>query len=408
MTFRAFINFTEVENTAIGVNFSYEQLSEPTISYSVVKKNKGALLLMKGNRVKSYEQLTSELRHELDHGVRIHLNFEGKGTLIRDTELEKDFSFEKAYAYYPGIKRQDFIAQTYQGSDSNFLALSRRDGIETSAFYQTYKDQVYSLSLGPFVLHAILPFVRSGNQIKLPGLEIEFAQNVIAKIANSGEVTGGSQIQVGGENVDTGILLAYASAVNVFLPVDRLEISEIEAPKICRKNFAAKRDSYSITRVSFLVLLGLLLVNAMVFFHFKEKVQLMESQSSEIEGRLSRTGTERARRMDMEKLYSTLGWAVNSVPIFYADQLAATVTPEIELSRLEIGCADEDDLKRSKRMAFNSGRIKVEGYSQGIASIGIWISSIEKLDWVKQIEEQKYQYDARSNKGFFQFVIQAK
>lgn len=407
MSIRAFINFAEAENTAVGINISQGPSQELVISYCVLKNVKGVLSLVKKNKIGSFEQLMSELQHILEQGVRIHLNFEGKGVLTRNAEHQRDSSFEQALSYFPGLKKEDFIVQTYRGSSQDFYALFRKEAVESNVFFQRYGNSVYHLSLGVFILHAVLPFLQQ-DHIALPGLRIERANGAIHQIINDGAGSAEGDIRVGDENIDAESLLAYASAVNIFSQSSELKTMELEGVIHSRKLFEVKKSIFSMARTALFLLVGILVINAVAFFHFKDKVQSIEADVAERENRLSQTGIEQEKKSKLEKLYQVLGWRSNGLPIYYADQLAASVTPEIELSKLEIGYADLNSLKKNKKIVFYSDMIKVEGYAQEASSINAWIGAVEKLDWVDHIEEQKYQYDAKSKKGFFEFIVRSK
>ncbi|AYB29204.1 hypothetical protein [Chryseolinea soli] len=407
MSIRSIINFEEASNTSIGVNFLYGA-SETFISYCVLQKQKGEVTLVKSKaQLESTEQLISELGPYLLQDIRIHVNVEGRGVLTKEVPKPANQQAQDLFSIFPGVKEQDFIAQGYSGAETEFCSLLRKEFLESNVFYKRYGKRVVSISLGKFIFGALIPFLEKGPTVSLPDATIHISENKIQKI-DSAISTTSSSILVGTQQIDGECGVAYGAALSIFLGTSELVLSGITETDYATELFDAKKSVFKTARLALLLLLGVLLCNALVFFKLKGDVSEMTSEISQQEVMVSGQHKQLKEAAQIEKIYNGLGWSENSQPIWYADQLASTLTNEIELSNLQIGVVDAGRLRKDKQYFFQSAQILVRGYSSEAAAVTAWLSKVETLPWVDHVEGQTYRYDGKSKMGLFEFAIHVK
>src|SRR5687768_7850466 len=115
MNLRSLINFNESLNTAIGVNVHATDSSGISISYCVIKKEGSLLSIIEHHAgINSIGKLQEKLANLSKIAVRTHVNFSGKGLLMKALE-ERDMNTSNAVVQklFPFIPKEDMASQFY-------------------------------------------------------------------------------------------------------------------------------------------------------------------------------------------------------------------------------------------------------------------------------------------------------
>ena len=394
----------EIIDTAVGINIHFLPDGAKDISFCVLTKKKGVLAVVKiQSGFNQLSDINVSIKNFLERGVRVHINMSGLPVLLRmgDNELKAngDSDFAKSF---PGIKKDEFIAQRYNNKAASFYSLLRKeDGVRE---VNLLNAQAHSMTLGFNILEAISSFIGE-EKVHIHDYVLNIRSAAIVEI-NKSENHNSQEFEISGERVNADCILAYASAVHLFLPLEKIEVSGLPiALSQEPQKYNTRKRLFIAGRQVLLGLLAVLLVKTIVFFWFGQEINEAESRLSYFNGRSQDDNRSRRISTKMLSAYDGIGWSMNRIPLFYADQLASTVPSEIRLDVLEIGVLDESILRKDKRHAFDRKQIKVFGASDAPSVLNRWISSLQKVKWIKEITDQKYQHDNKQRKGMFEFTI---
>jgi hypothetical protein len=406
MAIRSIINFSDALTLAIGVNGRILADGNTEFDYCVLRRSGDIItVLEKEQDIRDSQTLIGKLRPFVDKGVRVHLNCIGKSVLSK-VKIGQGLqtSGTDVQQMFPGIRTEDFVYQYFKRLDFQIMSLIRIADLDRAGLL--LENSITSFSLGVCILESIGP-VLPERRIGLEGCLIEFKNGKIGSIelldVNT-EVTESDNGPVPEKN-----LLAYASAFSLFVPVNDLTVHGL--PEIVDENlkrYHAKRHLYKSSRLVILSLLILLSVNAVAFFWLNANVAEMEATLSLEVGKNSNDVIAQQKIQILKDAYEAMGWKTNTVPLFYADQIASTVPEAIQLNKIEEGTLDESLLRKERRYHFDSWNIKVQGSSADPAALSIWISTLKKLSWVSEISGQNYHFEQRLDKGIFEFSIAVK
>ena len=96
----------------------------------------------------------------------------------------------------------------------------------------------------------------------------------------------------------------------------------------------------------------------------------------------------------------------NSKTSFYADQIAASLPPSMQLINMTIYPVIESDTYAVEEKAprHKTNKINIKGYCQASVFYNDWKRSIQTLSWIKSIENISYQND-QNGTGIFELEI---
>jgi hypothetical protein len=408
MSLRSFINFGAALPVAGGVNILVLNDGSLDISYSVLRKKKDWVSIVSSKSgITSIALLLEELTNHLPKTASIHINFEGKGILTKSTEIvevvDSDLLVRKLF---PMVKPEEFVSQIYQGDSSTVVSLCREDllaPLETLKKYYT----VVSLSLGVFITDQIIPLLQTSVVVSSTQ-RIEIKNEKINFFANLEPTDQLTEFLVGEDKLPSAIMLSYASAWYLFFQHSDSIISEPAWVEEERAQFQFKRNLFKACRIALMILLAGLAINSLVFFGLKSATDEMEMKARLVSSQNDASSERQKQLQALQTAYDQIGWKENVQPLYYADQIAASITTDITLTDLEIGVVDETILQKEKRLVYQPTRIKVAGLAITPVALNQWLAKIEALSWVKQITQQKYSHDARNNRGVFEFYLEIK
>lgn len=400
---RSFIQLGETINLSMGINISSRQDESWNISYIVLRQKKGNIsILTSGLFDGRSELLPVAIGNLITRGIRVHMNFESGSVLTK--ALPESSAEDHVNNTFPGIDAGKFVFQRTDAIQERYYSLVRKDLIENSSLFQKCRENVVSVSFGPFIVSSLVPFLEN-DVLDFPGYQVETKEGKIAKVRKENETTGTRSFLVGGEPVSSELILAYASALNIFLDAGHVHVHGIESVVECRQRVYAKRSIFTVARISALILFVILFTNALGFLWLKEKTQGMEISMRTLSARNSHSIQRQGSLTEAGKAYDAIGWNSSLAPVYIADQLAASVPADVLLEVLEIGVLNQDVLRRDKFHSFDSHHISVKGVVSDPSMLNEWLTRVQAFGWVAQIRNQKYHFEDRLRKGVFELTI---
>lgn len=409
MTIRSLINFAESMKTGAGINVRLIDNDMVEISYCILKRNEDVVAIA-GHRtgISTPAELIASLKPLLPQGCRVHVNIEGKGILHKEFDPAKYSAdiHNLAADLFPMVKPEEFFLQKYTGNTIGFLGLMRMEGL---ALINEIKEQflVTSMSLGPFIISGVLPFLPAGG-VAVKGYSLGVTDNEIKSVRIEDNESVPAELRIGEDLLPSAVLLAYASSFCSIFGVAHLSTSPLPWLEEKNQSFMLMRNLYSAGRIAIAFVLVSLLINALVFFWLDEKTQVLSAESELFSGKTREKNKRQKQLTNLVQEYEKIGWSENIIPLYYADQIAKSVIREIQLTSLEIGTLNAELLKKERRSYYQADLIKVMGIADNPASLNKWLNEIGKLHWIKAITDQQYQTDTRTGNGLFEFYIEVK
>jgi hypothetical protein len=409
MTLRSLINFGQALSEVAGINIKILNDDSYDISYCILKKEKNVVAISKFETdINTLSQLEEKLKGNLAIGAQVHINVDGKGILTKTIDASNDTARETELVkkLFPMIKTEEFTIQRYPVGPQIYFDALRNDVVEK---FQSLTAQfsIVSISLGPFVV-APLSSVLEGDTLSLDDYTITFAEGKIESVAEIASSIDQQKILIGNDELPANTILAYSSALSLLVPNEDLRLTNLPWVSQSLGEYIFNKKLYVAGRAALIAVLTLLMINALVSFQLQSETQNLVMQESMYAGKKSKTDVKLKKLSGLSAAYKNIGWETNQLPVYYADQIAQKVTPEIQLTLLDIGVIDEKVLKKEKRQVFQPNMIKVKGLTKSPLSLKSWVESVENLGWVKDVFDQKYLYDSKQGKGAFEFYIQIR
>jgi hypothetical protein len=406
MYLRSIVNMGDVIDSAVGINIWLNPDGSKEISYCILKKKKDTLMMVaSGGGFSDFQDIDETLKKSLENAPRLHVNIVGRSVLTKKTVQVsgKEFDFNNLF---PGFKKEDFIFFNSVGVGGAYHSLIRKDDVlkENLLLHNT----AHTASLGYTILE-LVGSVFHLESIVLQNTKVNFKDGGIESIGPSGLAAQETVVDVSGQSLSSGCILAYAAAVNLFIhPPQTCNTGLPDSVQESALAYKNKREVFVTGRAVLFSVLVILMLNTIIFFFLNGKVSEAQESLQLFRGRLERNTQQSKRNVVMTSAYDNIGWRLNRLPLFYADQVAASVPENIQLTLLETGVLNNAGLRQVKKLSFDSSLMHISGTSPDPVSLSNWISALQRYSWVNKVTDQRYQFDQRIGQGVFEFYLQIK
>ncbi|MBS7565385.1 hypothetical protein KHS38_13315 [Mucilaginibacter sp. Bleaf8] len=367
-----------------------------------------------GNKLEITKKVTGasslqELAKHCDVKVPVAINLSGKGILIKKVGRLDDIDAGNFARVLPNGNPEDFYLQNFISGDQSFVALIRRT--EADQWLEKIAAlglSVLTVSLGPFVAEQVLP------QLNFYGEEVLFdghhaTRNEKKDWVSYRYVADGLApfpVKLEAEKLDERLILPYAAAFQLVLaaglPVIKAEVPVLE---ISLNNALKDRKIQVFSFAALGIMFILLLANFLIFSNYNTQ----NNQLAEQVGRSSRSITDvedlNAQIKVKEARLDSLGWEDGIKKSLLIDAIAQMLPPEVTWEEVAIDPQVQTVGGESKRMRFESRKIKIKGQTQRIVLVNEWIGRVRSLKWVKNVQLEGYNYKNEQDTGQFTVTI---
>ncbi len=386
-------------NKVAGVDAFYMEGGKLLFHAVVLERQKDEVLLLKKKReIVGIEELAELVGTE----VPLHLAVNLRGVLHKSLEMRQGGTtlFQMAL---PNANPNDFYWQGEALATSRAVSIARRDIIdELLKLLHQHGLWVTGLSLGPFNIQHIYPFLPKKPQVKAHDLALNFDEN--GKLTGFDKLLEGQlaypSTTIGDEALDGELLPSYATAFKgIFVGGGGLDIPVIQ------HNQAEFFHKQLLKRVGWKVLgvlLAVLLLNSFVYFHFKQKMEVAKVD-------LSRREVELAVLDSLEKSLKTQEAFIKQTQInkaskasFYADRIAASLPDGIQLVELEVFPlkGKKTDYEPGELLPYTPNTILVKGRCDNSLLYNKWLKELANQAWLSSVEHLTYKETGASQKEF--------
>ncbi|MEO7215171.1 hypothetical protein [Mucilaginibacter sp.] len=339
----------------------------------------------------------------------VSLNIYGKGILIKRIEKVQEVEKNAFHTILPNAESKDFYIQNFISGEYSYVSAIRKT--EADHLINQFNGQgfkVLAVSLGPFAVQNII------DQLNFYGEEFLFAGHKVSRNESGDWLTYSFNeinkspypIKLDVDVIDERAVLPYAQAFQLIL-ADKLSpisafvesLTEAYANTIRHRKF--KAATYVILAVFFVALLAnYILLSGLNSQNIQLVNQLaLTSKSTEDIDSLSK------KIAGKEALLKTLGWDGGINKSMLIDQLAAQSPAEIIWTEVSINPVDIQKTRLEKTLTFKNKRIHIIGNSQRIIPVNEWIARIKALQWVKNVQLERFVFSTEENTGQFDIEI---
>lgn len=378
--------------------------SKPVFSLFRATRRKGQVNIESLIDRSSETKLLSD-EHYYSPEIPVILSLQGEGL------VQRIYSGEPAdlNKHIPNIDVKEYLSQYHAlDSERTFVALLRKDKLD--AVLSQFRDQniyIGNVFLGYAGFLEFLPSLELKVAKIHAGIHIlELDQTRVISVGKSSdnEKPELQEDQLKAEGCES---VALGVAVHWFVhPFDAQEERSLIQPDHLKELTAAKLNRW-ILRYCFPALLGILLINFLLFNQLQQNLESVE---------LTRSGKKKIA-LQIERLKKEIGaekelavkvnLRVDHVFAYYIDRLAALNVPGIRFEELSVDPV-HSKIKANEMIGFSRGSIVIKGIADKSESFGNLLVRLNAADWIGKISKQIYEYDNEFRAAKFEVVLDYK
>lgn len=378
-------------------------LSEGMILHLIVLKKKGQQLVVEKaiTNVESIEKLSEHLVKD----IPLAIAFTGKGILHRriaaDPAGDPKLFLSKVL---PNASLKEFYLQTVSAvQDEQFVSVLRKSAVD-GILDQLKQFSVVGCSLGPLSAITILPLLdETKSELSFGNHVLQLQDNLPEEVHYSENSSEKKSFNIGGQNVDAELLLAFSVAFQQLLVEEQRADANVESLVSAKEDFLQKKLFVTGGKVLLATILLLLLGNYLLFSHYW-------SEKGELEGKLQTDGGALSDLRNLEKqilvkrvFLEQAGLLSKSNHSYYADQIAAGLPDEISLTRMDL--APRIKLSEEDSIGFKPGRVEIDGTCSQSVVLNKWLQDLKTKKWVKSATLESYLQDKNMKQGEFEVAL---
>lgn len=368
--------------------------SKDIIVASLIKKSKKEIDIERVIEGFTIEEVTQKLPKK-QHAVLI-LN--DNNVLSKSIESEQSDNLKLVYKAFPNINIDDFYFEILHQNKTCFISLCRKQYVDD--LIQSYREKGVSIlkfSLGNTLISTVLEFVDLGH-INTSNAIISINNNQIQHI----EKTKSSELihyDINGIQTSNSEVLSLSGALQIVLQANNSQ-TNFEKKKQTLFNHYKQTHFFSQFLKSGLVfILGLLLINYLIFSHYFNSVNELTELSEVNQGTKSTFLNLNTIVSKKQKRVDDLLKSNASKSSFYLNTIIQDLPNSILLSEFNY----QPIKKRIKKgvpieVTFNS--ITVSGTSSNSDIFSKWIAEIEEFNWTHNVSIIHYGSTSNTTSDF--------
>lgn len=337
--------------------------------------------------------------------IPVILSLQGEG-LVQRIYQGKPSELSK---HIPNIDIKDYLFQYHAlDSERTFAALLRRDKVDfVLSGLREQNILIGKVFLGFAGFIEFAPSLGLDNRRVHTGIHFtELNQGRIVSVGKSdkGEVSeGSSENTIAEDHKSVALGLAVSFFVHSFGPLEGRSSAELDH----LKELVSAKLNLRILKCGFPALLGILLVNFLLFNHLQQRLEEVEQTRSgkrKIALQMERLKKEIDSKKQLAETANMRGYPVFA---YYIDHLALLNVPGLRFEELSVDPV-LSKIKAGEMIGFNRGSIVIKGTADKSESFGDLLEKLNAAGWVKTIPRQVYSYDNESGTARFEVVLDYK
>ncbi|MGZ3862809.1 MAG: hypothetical protein ACXVPN_10395 [Bacteroidia bacterium] len=396
-------------NKIIGVDIQVSPEGNYLFSYLALKRNGNNLSIIGSKEgIQSIEELLPDLAKI---NCPIILSVNGKGVISKNLNGKFSGNYQEALLkMLPSGNEQEFHIQLFHGfADSTSITLIRREAInELISYFSNAKLNVIDVVLGMYVTEILLPFLNepsSLQKIELSNGTILFEDGRLKEV-NSNISESLTQVNFGGESVDSGLLLPLSSAISYFTGFSPLSHNNAILKEV--KNETEYKKAFT-TLAGFLIGFLFLLSagNAVIFNKYFDKKTILDSELMSYQGSLQTYEKLKNQLNEKRDFLDKSGLLQGSKASFIADRLLYDLPDQVQLTYFNMfpytNISEGDSVPD-----FDNKKILVRGIATKSILINEWMKLLKSKDFVQDVILENYNQESKAVNCKFDLVVKLK
>lgn len=371
----------------------------------VILKRKGQLVSIE-KTVEDIAEIES-LKKELPKDIPLQLAFTGKGVLLRRIAADPSGDLKSMLSKaLPNASAKDFYLQvTPAARDEVFVSVLRKNAADE--LFQQLQDQQFAVtgcSIGPLAIAKLLPLLDADTTILHAGTQtLLFEDGNPAEVLTSEEESN-QTYSPGGQTIRSSLLLAFAAAFQQLLPEENRLKATIDSLENAAADFRQRRIFKTGAATLLVFTLVLLLANFFFFSHYRTRVNELQEQLQTDGGAFTEWQALQQQVASRRAFLSHAGLLEKAHYAYYADQLAAELPAEIQLSRLAM--SPRLKLPEEDTIGFCPGRLAISGSCSQSVVLNRWLQLIKGKTWIRSAALLSYVQDRSMPQGVFEIELE--
>ncbi|GGE18029.1 hypothetical protein [Sphingobacterium cellulitidis] len=395
---------------SIGISIFLRPDGQCSFHLSYLKKTNDEIEILLNESFQSWDTLLEFLQHY--RAIPMVIQLQGRGVLIKEIPKKEEITDKFLVDVFPNFTNEVYLFTTFKGFSNDWLSLIRKElYVDILEKFNSRGYPVLQVFLGPFVSENILELMNGYSGIyKFAGHEISVDTTSGLWESYKFDPQEGCRflLKIQGTEMKENYIIPYALAFSLLLQ-SYLEDYAVEDRNLVGELYEYRQKlKLKVNFIAFLsILLGLLLINALLFSHYSSKVEWMDSKSKEItlsQGKLDRLN---GRSMQNDSLLREMGWNSGIRKSWLINQLMSSLKGRdgLQIQRVDVNPALERKLATKQNEITNPYLIKISGSSLSLNQLEDWVRVLRNLTWIEQVEINRFVSRSDPTSNLMDFML---
>jgi len=391
--FRKLKTYLEYGNHFCGIEHTI-QSGEELIYTTILKKSKNTVDVENSFKDNSIGNTITKLRKE----QHIFLVINNDQVLLKHIKSEQVELEKLVYKAYPNINIDEFFYEIMSQENNHFVSICRKDYVnELVAEYKAHSKFVINISLGNALASEISHFVQE-KLFVTSNANISLENHKISSIEKK-EIESIKTYKINGLEITSEQILSFSAALAVVLKNFNTITNFDLLKKAVKSDYLHSRYHSLFLKFGLLSILGILLVNFLIFNHYFNQVSTLQ-QTSQINQTTKQKILEineevtKSQKMVEDMLNSNI-----SKSSFYVNAIIMKLPNSILLSELNYQPIIKR-IKTGKTIEVEKNIMLLSGKSNNSELFSKWVTDLEATNWIKKVEISNYHDASKSLSDF--------
>jgi hypothetical protein len=367
--------------------------SNNPISVSVLKQSKKELNLEVTFQIDSIEDIPKKLSKN-QHAILVVNN---NNVLSKTIESDQKEPLKLVYKAFPNINLEDFYYEVFSETKSHFISLCRKDYVDALiSNYSESKIHIIGFSLGNSLISGIKTFIDK-KEVKTSNSIITIENQKITEI-NKANVEN-EFYGLNGLKVSNQELLSFSGALQTVLPNNTTLTNYDDKRVHLLTEFKHIRFFNQFLKSAGLLILGILLINFFVFNHYFNQVNNLKQVSEINESTKQKILALNTLVSKKQKMVDDLLKSNGSKTSYFANSIMQSLPETLLLSEFNFQPLKKR-IKEDKPIELDDLTIILSGSSTDSSLFSVWISQLERMNWIKHVDIIDYGSTSNSVSDF--------
>ncbi|MCK8479019.1 PilN domain-containing protein [Psychroserpens algicola] len=375
------------------------QVNNQTIYYGIeLKKTKNQVEVENSFQCNEL----SELSNFIPKDKPIFLVVNNEFIITKKIESNQVETLEILHLAFPNIKTYDFYYEILKQDNTHFVSICRKTHLDKLLENCTSnKLSIIDFSLGSLIITSISNLIPQ-NDIHTANRHISKVNGQIKNIELL-ENLANTSYSFNDTELKNTELLAFSAALSLISKNQQLD-SSFETTQInLLTNYKEKRFFKQFLKIGLTCLFILLLGNFFLFNNYYNKVNQLRETSQVLTTSKNKVISLSDKVQKTQKMVEDVLKGNASKSSFYVDAVINSVPDAIILSKLNYQPLLKK-IKADKVIENDTDIILISGTSSQNILVSNWISELESIDWIKQVEILSFEDNSKSS-SLFSFKI---